>query len=54
MVFLRSAVLTVTLQIMLLRDVFHVPRNDYRVQKAALAIIERCFESTKHMGMAVE
>lgn len=39
---------------MLLRDVFRVPRSDYRVQKAANAIIERCFESTKHMGMAVE
>ncbi|KAG8750514.1 hypothetical protein FRC12_012847 [Ceratobasidium sp. 428] len=42
------------MQIMLLRDVFHVPRNDYRVQKAARAIIERCFESTKQMGMAVD
>ena len=51
---LSCAVLTVTLQIMLLRDVFQVPRNDPRVQEAALAIIERCFESTKHMGMAVE
>lgn len=54
MIFLPCAVLTVTLQIMLLRDVFHVPRDDPRVQEASLAIIERCFESTKHMGMAVE
>ncbi|QRW25055.1 Fungal specific transcription factor domain [Rhizoctonia solani] len=42
------------MQIMLLRDVFRVPRDDYRVQKASSAIIERCFESTKHMGMAVD
>jgi len=42
------------MQIMLLRDVFHVPRDDPRVQEASLAIIERCFESTKHMGMAVD
>jgi len=42
------------MKIVMLRDVFDVPRQDERVQTASDAIIARCFESTKGMGMAVD
>lgn len=40
-------------QIVLLRKVFNVPRNDPRVQTLAEGILQRCLESAGTMGMSV-